>query len=258
MGHGRTERVLAPIEGNARRTRVKVGGPMSLKVLIADDAAEVAEVIAFGARMTWPGSEVTTVSSGQAALDAFAAAAADLVVLDTAISPPGGFDVCRHIRDTSNVPILMLSVQDATIDKVRAFDHGADDYLTKPFDDMELLARLRALVRRAGLPTSAAGSAFATDDLTIDYTMREVRLRGEVVRFTSTEFRLLEALARNAGTTLPHRVLLERVWGDEWIADSSYLKVYVRRLRQKLGDDAAQPRYILTERGLGYRFLAAP
>jgi len=229
---------------------------MPLKVLIADDAADVAEVVAFGARMTWPGCEVAVAGGGEEAIRAFEEGGADLVVLDVAMPPPDGFEVCRKIRETSSVPILMLTVRDATIDKIRALDLGADDYLTKPFDHLELLARLRALVRRAGLPVTAPGAAFASDELTIDFTTREVRLRGEPVRFTSTEFRLLEELVRNAGTTLPHQVLLERVWGDEWIADPSYLKVFVRRLRQKLGDDAGQPRYIMTERGLGYRFVA--
>ena len=117
---------------------------MTIKVLIAEDAAEVAEAVAFGARMTWPGCEVTTVHDGADALTRFDANPPDLVVLDVSLPPPDGFEICRRIRDVSQVPILMLTVRDATIDKVRAFDLGADDYLTKPFDHLELLARMRA------------------------------------------------------------------------------------------------------------------
>ena len=228
---------------------------MTLKVLVADDAADVAEVVAFGARMTWPGCRVTIVASGEEALRRFAEEAPDLVVLDVAMPPPDGFEVCRRIREASRVPILMLTVRDATVDKVRALDLGADDYLTKPFDHLELLARLRALVRRAAGPRSEPGSGFVSGELAIDFATQEVRVAGETVRLTSTEYRLLEELIRHAGTTLPHHVLLERVWGSEWAGDPGYLKVFVRRLRQKLGDDAEHPRYIRTEWGVGYRFI---
>jgi DNA-binding response OmpR family regulator len=227
-----------------------------LTVLIAEDAQDVAEVVAFGVRMAWPGCRVTIAGDGEAALRAFAEEAPDLVVLDVAMPPPDGFEVCRRIRETSRVPILMLTVRDATIDKVRALDLGADDYLTKPFDHLELLARLRALVRRASEPRHEPGPGFVSGDLAVDFATREVQLRGEPVRLTSTEYRLLEELVRHAGTTLPHHVLLERVWGSEWDADPNYLKVFVRRLRQKLGDDAERPRYIQTDWGVGYRFAA--
>lgn len=230
---------------------------MTIKLLIAEDAPDVAEVVAFGARMTWPGCHVTIAGSGEEALRAFAAEPADLVILDVAMPPPDGFEVCRRIRENSQVPILMLTVHDATVDKVRALDLGADDYLTKPFDHLELLARLRALVRRAAGPSAAPEAAFVTGDFSLDFTTHEVRLGDEVIRLTSTEYRLLEELVRHAGRILPHQVLLERVWGPEWVADPSYLKVFVRRLRQKLGDDAEAPRYIQTEWGIGYRFIAS-
>ena len=230
---------------------------MTLKVLIAEDDPDVAEVVAFGARMTWPGCRVLIAGTGEDALRCFAEEAPDLVVLDVAMPPPDGFEVCRRIREASRVPILMLTARDATVDKVRALDLGADDYLTKPFDHLELLARLRALVRRSSAAPPPPGPGFVNGDLSIDYALREVRLRGEVVRLTSTEYRLLEELARHAGTTLPHHVLLERVWGSEWDADPNYLKVFVRRLRQKLGDDAEHPRYIQTEWGIGYRFAGS-
>ncbi|HEV2108184.1 MAG TPA: response regulator transcription factor [Thermomicrobiales bacterium] len=228
---------------------------MTLKLLIAEDALDIAELVAFGARMNWPGCQVTIVSSGEEALRAFAAEPADLIVLDVAMPPPDGFEVCRSIRENSQVPILMLTVRDATVDKVRALDLGADDYLTKPFDHSELLARLRALVRRAAGPAAFTESPYVCGDFSLDFAIREVRLGQEVVRLTSTEYRLLEELVRHAGQVVPHRVLLQRVWGPEWVADPSYLKVFIRRLRKKLGDDAEAPRYIQTEWGVGYRFM---
>jgi DNA-binding response OmpR family regulator len=225
-------------------------------VLIAEDSPDVAEVVAFGVRMTWPGSRVTIAQGGEEALSSFEAEPADLVILDVAMPPPDGFEVCRKLRETSNVPIMMLTVRDATIDKVRALDLGADDYLTKPFDHIELLARLRALMRRVNMEASEAGGDFVSGDLSINFDFRQVRLKNEEIRLTSTEYRLLEVLARHAGTTLPHHVLLDRVWGSEWEADPSYLKVFIRRLRQKLNDDAEHPRYIETIWGTGYRLLA--
>ena len=227
---------------------------MTLRVLVADDDPDIAEVVAFGARMTWPGCRVTVARDGAEALARFAAEPPDLVVLDVTMPPPDGFEVCQRIRAESRVPILMLTVREATLDKVRALDLGADDYLTKPFDHLELLARLRALVRRAAGPAAAPGDCFVRDGLAVNFAARQVTVGGKSVRLTPTEYRLLEELVRHAGTTLPHHVLLERVWGSGWNADPDYLKVFVRRLRQKLGDDAANPRYIQTEWGVGYRF----
>ncbi len=229
-----------------------------LKLLIADDARDVAEVIAFGARMNWPKCLVTIAADGEEALRRFEEEHPDLVVLDVSIPPPDGLEVCRRMRETSRVPILMLTVRDSTLDKVRALDLGADDYMTKPFDHLELLARLRALVRRAGSSPPRSGPSFAAGDFSLDCATREVRVRGEVVRLTSTEYRLLEELVRHSGTILSHQFLLERVWGPEYVGNTHYPKVFVRRLRQKLGDDPEQPRYIHTEWGIGYRFAAPP
>ena len=228
---------------------------MTLRLLIAEDARDVADVIAFGARMMWPDCQVTVAGSGKEALQRFAAVQPDLVVLDVSMPPPDGFDVCQKIRESSQVPILMLTVRDGTLDKVRALDLGADDYLTKPFDHLELLARLRALVRRATSPPTGQMQATTVGDLCLDPSAHEVRVKGEAIKLTSTEYRLLEELMRNAGSVLPHALLLERVWGPEYVGEPQYLKVFVRRLRQKLGDDAKQPRYIQTEWGIGYRFI---
>ena len=229
---------------------------MTLKLLIADDARDVAEVIAFGARMAWPGCRVAIADNGAEALDLFREVAADLVVLDVGMSPPNGFEVCRCIRAVSQVPILMLTAHDTTLDKVRALDLGADDYMTKPFDHLELFARLRAMLRRPTSNPAATAPDFACAELSLVFATQEVRLNGSVVRLTAIEYRLLEELVRHAGTVLPHQVLLERVWGPAYVDDVQYLKVFVRRLRRKLGDTADHPRFIHTEWGFGYRFAA--
>lgn len=227
---------------------------MTLHVLIAEDAEDVAAAVAFGARMTWPGCRVTIASSGAEALRSFAATGADVVILDLMLPPPDGFAVCRQIRESSEVPILMLTARDATVDKVRALELGADDYLTKPFDPLELFARLRAIVRRSNGYREAPSPDIRCGDLTLDFPTQEVRVGERLVRLTPTEYRLLEELARHAGTIVPHQILLERVWGPAYVDAIHYLKVFVRRLRRKLGDPAAHPRYIQTERGIGYRF----
>ena len=172
--------------------------------------------------------------------------------------PPDGLEVCRRIREVSRVPILMLTVRDRTVDKVRALDLGADDYLTKPFDHLELLARLRALVRRAGARPAPPAPTFSAGDLAIDFAAHQVRVAGEVIRLTPTEYRLLEALVRHAGAVLPHQLLLRQIWGEEYVGDVQSLKVFVRRLRQKLGDAPEHPRYIQTVWGTGYRFAPPP
>ncbi len=229
---------------------------MTLKLLIAEDDPDMAHVVTFAARMTWPRCQVLIAPDGAEALRRFAADHPDLVVLDVAMPPPDGFAVLRHIRQTSAVPVLMLTACTSTADKVRALDLGADDYLTKPFDHLELLARLRALMRRAGGERPAPSPAFVAHAFSLDFATRVVRVGDRVIPLTSTEYRLLEELVRQAGTVVPHPVLLERVWGPHAVHDSHYLKVFVRRLRQKLGDAAEQPRYIQTQWGIGYRFVA--
>ncbi len=228
----------------------------TFKLLIAEDTEEIARVVAYGAHMNWPGCQVTVAASGQEALRRFEQEHPDLVVLDVAMPPPDGIEVCRRIRQISSVPILMLTARDSTIDKVRAFDLGADDYLTKPFDHLELLARLRALARRSSTRQAVPpGESFTANDLYIDFAAHQVRVRGQAIGLTPTEYRLLVELVQQVGSVVPHQVLLDRVWGPGFGADPQYLKVFVRRLRNKLGDDPEQPRYIQSIRGVGYRFL---
>ena len=227
---------------------------MTPRLLIAEDARDVAEVVAFAARTAWPGCEVTLAASGAEALRRFGEREPDLVVLDVSMPPPDGFEVLRRIRESSRVPILMLTVRDATLDKVRALDLGADDYLTKPFDHRELLARLRALLRRATTEPGPPGPEIAAGDLAMNPATREVLVADREVRLTPTEYRLLELLVRHRGTVLPHRYLLERVWGPAYAGDTHYLKVFVGRLHRKI-DVPGMPRYVRSERGIGYRFV---
>lgn len=230
---------------------------MKLRVLITDDESDVATVVAYGVRLMWPDAEVETAADGVEALRRFGEYQPDLVVLDVAMPPPDGFAVLERIRAISQVPVMVLTAHGATADKVRAFDLGADDYLTKPFDHLELLARLRALLRR--MQATDAGGALprglAIDNLTLDPVTRQVRVGDRIVALTATEYRLLEELVHHAGRVLPHEYLLTRVWGPEYRTDRPSLRVFIQRLRSKLGDDGETPRYIQTERGIGYRFL---
>lgn len=228
---------------------------MDLKLLVVDDAPDIVRVVVAAARMAWPSCRVITAASGSEALQLFSEDPPDLVVLDVSMPPPDGFSVCRQMRKMSKVPILMLTVRNATLDKIQAFDLGADDYMTKPFDALELQAHLRALMRRAkGYPPDD-GPDVTLGDLSVNFANHEVRLRGEILSLTSNEYHLLEELVNHAGQVLPHEYLLKQIWGPEYADAVHYLKVLVGRLRRKLGDDTERPRYIHTEWGLGYRFI---
>jgi DNA-binding response OmpR family regulator len=228
-----------------------------MKVLVVDDAAEVIEAVTISFTLQWQETEVIGADNGEAALDLVEQEHPDVVLLDIAMPGMNGFEVLREIRAFSDVPVIMLTAKDDVLDKVKGLELGADDYVTKPFDHLELLARVKALLRRLDMPqpTSRAPS-FHSGDLTIDFAAQEVRLRGEVVPLTATEYKLLYHLVRNAGHVLRHETLLAKVWGREYVDEVDYLRVYIRRLRRKLEPDPERPRHILTERGLGYRFRA--
>jgi two-component system, OmpR family, KDP operon response regulator KdpE len=225
------------------------------KVLVVDDEPQIRRALrtSLGAH----GHEVRTAPNGEEAIVAAAQEPLDLVFLDLGLPDLDGTEVIRRIRSFSDVPIIVLSVRDRQADKVDALDAGADDYVTKPFGVEEVLARLRAAIRRsqAGEPAPAT---LAFDDVEVDLGRRLVSVRGEAVHLTKTEYALLEALVTNPGKLLTHQWLLRRVWGVGYGQESHYLRVYVRALRRKLGDDASAPRLILTEPGVGYRWIAAP
>jgi two-component system KDP operon response regulator KdpE len=201
------------------------------------------------------GFDVREVASGEAGVVLAADGVADVFLLDLGLPDLDGFDVLARIREFSGVPIIVLTARDRQADKVRALDSGADDYVTKPFDTEELIARVRAALRRAPSEPPAA-TQVSLDGLTIDLARRRVTLGGEAVHLTRTELALLEAFVTNPGKLLTHAELLRRVWGQGYGTESEYLRVYVAQLRKKLGDAASSPRLILTEPGIGYRWIA--
>jgi two-component system KDP operon response regulator KdpE len=221
-------------------------------VLVVEDDAPLRRALRTSLRAR--DLDVLEAVTGEEAIVAVADGAPDVVLLDLGLPGLDGIDVLRRIRSFSTIPVVVLTARDRQSDKVSALDAGADDYVTKPFDTEELLARLRAVLRR--VPHAQTGSAVVrVDDLEIDLARRQVRRGGEPVHLTRTELALLEQLATHPGKLLTHEFLLRQVWGRGYGSESNYLRVYVGQLRQKLGDDAANPRLILTEPGIGYRWL---
>jgi DNA-binding response OmpR family regulator len=227
-----------------------------VKVLVVDDAPEVVDSVRLGFAVQWREVDVISAGTGKDALDMVEHESPDLVLLDVGLPDIDGFKVLEEIRFFSDVPVVMLTARDDTIDKVRGLELGADDYVTKPFNHLELLARIKAVLRRLDMPPpKSRAPSFRSGDMEMDFASQELRVKGEPVKLTPTEYKLLYHLVRNAGHTLTHGTLLAKVWGREYRDEVDYLRVYVRRLRDKLGDDPEKPRYIRTERGLGYRFL---
>jgi len=226
----------------------------SLMVLLVDDEPETVKYV--GANLQVRGYQVLVATDGRSALAEFARSSIDLVILDIMMPGLDGFEVCRAIRRTSDVPIIMLSARGQEKDIVRALDLGADDYLTKPFGVEEMLARVRAALRRTEQIQRPSHAPITIGDLQIDFDARQVTLRGERVRLTPTEYDLLAHLAINAGRVLTHRMLLQAVWGPEYGEETEYLWAYIRRLRRKLEPDSSNPRYILTQPGVGYSLIA--
>jgi two-component system KDP operon response regulator KdpE len=221
-------------------------------VLVVDDEPQIRR--ALRTSLEAHGYQVQTASNGEEAVVAAAESGLDLLFLDLGLPDIDGTDVIRRVRSFSPVPVIVLSVRDRQNDKVAALDAGADDYVTKPFGMEEVLARLRAALRRR--PTEQAEPAtLAFGPLVVDLGKRLVSLDGERVHLTKTEYALLEAFVTNPGKLLTHQWLLRQVWGPGYANESHYLRVYVRALRRKLGDHASAPRLILTEPAVGYRWI---
>jgi two-component system KDP operon response regulator KdpE len=225
---------------------------VTTRVLVVDDEPQILRALRTSFRAA--GYDVETAETAEQALAVLATNPPDAVVLDLVLPDGKGTDVCREFRKWSTAPVLVLSVVGDEAEKVAALDAGADDYVTKPFGIEELLARLRAALRRVDAP---AEPVVVLGDLRIDLEKRAVSVRGEAVQLTPHEFGLLRVLARNPGKLLTHEMLLREVWGRGYGAEAHYLHVYVSQLRRKLEPDPARPRYILTEPGAGYR-LAEP
>jgi len=229
---------------------------MAKKTLIIDDDPVFLTLI--DQVLTSRGYEVLKAGSGQEGLRLLFTEKADLVLLDVVMPRMDGWQTCQRIREISDVPVIMLTdTRKAEEDIVRGLDYGADDYLFKPVRSEELLARMRALLRRAELSHSLEVKrevSYTDDFLTVDIAERRVTMKGERVKLTSTEFRLLALLVENAGRILTHKQILEKVWGWEYADDSDYVRVYISYLRRKIEPDSALPRYIITEPGVGYSF----
>jgi two-component system KDP operon response regulator KdpE len=203
------------------------------------------------------GYEVAAVGTGEEGVLAAAEQRPDLLLLDLGLPDIDGTEVIRRVRPFSDVPIIVLSVREGQGDKVAALDAGADDYVTKPFAMEELLARARAALRRS-IPEEPSQPAQRYGDVEVDLSRRLVTLDGEGVHLTPTEYQLLEVLVRNPGKLLTHQWLLRRIWGQGYGTETTYLRTYVRTLRKKLGDDASAPALIVTEPGVGYRWIGEP
>jgi DNA-binding response OmpR family regulator len=230
-----------------------------MKVLIIDDDPDIVEAITLSFGLQWAEATVLSAGSGTEARMTFTRENPDVVLLDIALPDTDGFDVLRWVRERSDVPVLMISARGEEIDKVRGLELGADDYITKPFGYLELSARIRAVIRRAqSLPPMSGGGKFESGDLTVNYASHEVFVKGKAVKLTPIEYKLLYQLTRNAGQVLMHDHLLTKIWGPEYLGELDYLRIYIRRLREKLEANPQQPVQILTERGLGYRFNPNP
>ncbi|HET8912288.1 MAG TPA: response regulator transcription factor [Ktedonobacteraceae bacterium] len=225
------------------------------RIVLAEDEAALRDFVSRNLRAR--GFEVLEASNGLEALALWEREDPHLLILDVMMPRMDGLEVCQRVREHSPIPIILLTALDAENDKVMALDLGADDYLTKPFGVEELLARVRAVLRRSqGEPVSPAGNRKQFGELEIDVDGHIVRLKGETVKLSPTEFALLNQLASNAGKVITHRMLLQSIWGPAYGGEAEYLRVYINRLRHKLETDPANPRYLLTEPGVGYCFVS--
>jgi DNA-binding response OmpR family regulator len=223
-------------------------------ILVVDDEERMARFIRLN--LEHDGFRVVEAYRGMQALQVMRDALPDLILLDIMLPDLDGFEVLRMIREINTVPIIMLTAKGEEDDRVRGLELGADDYVTKPFSPRELVSRVRAVLRRTESTTSGSKELIEVDDrLKIDFGRREVWLDGKLVKLRPTEYRLLHHLVQNAGWVLTYDQLLTRVWGYEYRDEPHYVRLYINYLRQKLEKDSANPKYILTERGVGYRFV---
>ncbi len=224
------------------------------RVLVVEDEESFSEALSFLLRKE--SYEVEVAASGPEAVTAFERSGADLVLLDLMLPGMPGTEVCRALRQRSNVPIIMLTAKDSEIDKVVGLELGADDYVTKPFSSRELVARIRAVLRRRSEPDELLPATLEVGPVRMDVERHEVTVGGASVALPLKEFELLELLLRNAGRVLTRGQLIDRVWGSDYVGDGKTLDVHVKRLRAKLEPDPGNPTYLVTVRGLGYRLQA--
>ncbi|MEU0492525.1 MULTISPECIES: response regulator transcription factor [Nocardiopsis] len=225
------------------------------RVLVVEDEESYSDALSYMLRKE--GFEVAVAPTGTVALETFDRTGADLVLLDLMLPGLSGTEVCRSLRQKSSVPVIMLTAKDSEIDKVVGLELGADDYVTKPFSSRELVARIRAVLRRRGgevIDEPGLPTALEAGPVRMDVDRHVVTVRGDNVQLPLKEFELLEVLLRNAGRVLTRMQLIDRVWGADYVGDTKTLDVHVKRLRAKIEDDPGSPKYIVTVRGLGYKF----
>ena len=224
------------------------------KILVVDDEQRMIHFIRMN--LDLEGFSVHEAYDGKDALDQIRKVMPDLVILDVMMPKMDGFETLALLRENSNVPVIILTARGEENDRVRGLELGADDYVTKPFSPRELVSRVRAVLRRAEPPRGGGGKAIQVDDrLRIDFDRHEIFVNNELVKLRPTEYRLLYHLVQNAGWVVSHDQLLAKVWGYEYQSETHYLRLYVNYLREKLESDPRDPKYILTERGVGYRFV---
>lgn len=222
------------------------------RVLLIEDEESFGEALEY--QLEREGYEVERCLDGTVGLERFKQAGADLVLLDLMLPGMSGEDICKEIRRDSAVPIIMLTAKDTEVDKVLGLELGADDYVTKPFSTRELLARMKAVLRRSSSEATSADGVLEAAGIRVDPDRFEVTVRGEIVHLPRKEFELLELLMENAGRVLTRETLLDRVWGSDYFGDSRTLDVHIKRLRTKCEEDPHDPKRIVTIRGLGYKF----
>ncbi|NPV53095.1 MAG: response regulator transcription factor [Firmicutes bacterium] len=230
---------------------------MAARVLIVDDEPSIVELVKFN--LEKEGFTCTGTYDGESALEAVRRDKPDLVILDVMLPKKDGFEICKILRQETKIPIIMLTAKDTEVDKILGLELGADDYITKPFSPRELVARVRAILRRLGKGTgdSGYGGYLQVGDLVLDEARHEASVGGRKLDLTPKEFELLRLLMSNRGRVMTRDFLLETLWGYEYYGDTRTVDVHIRRLRQKLGDDPATPRYIETVHGVGYKIKEA-
>ncbi len=227
-----------------------------MKVLVIDDEPDICEIIAITFSVRWPGAVVLSAGTGKKGIELARKEAPEVIILDVGLSDMDGFEVCRQVRTFSRAPIIMLTARAAEKDKVAGLKAGADDYITKPFNHLELLARVRAVLRRyESRRVQVAEQPYHRGDLLIDFARHEVRLNGREVKLPPVEYSLLYHLVKNPNRVMAHRTLLAKVWGREYVDNLDQLRMHIDSLRSKLEKDPDHPRLIVTEPGVGYKFV---
>ncbi len=227
-----------------------------MKVLVIEDDPGIVEVVSLCFQLRWSGATVLSASTGSQGIELVETGSPDVIILDIGLPDMDGYQVLKEVRRFSDVPVIMLTVRAEDTDIARGLELGADDYITKPFSHIELIARVQAVLRRAqGTGVSDDERPFSGGKLSVDFSRNEVTVDGSPVKLTSTERKLLYHLIRNEGRILSHESLLTKVWGDNYVDARDLLRVHIQHLRQKLEDNAESPAIIVTEHGIGYKFI---